>query len=92
MGGIVIDIWEKSNFLGSFGSQKGAKNAIFVWGGFKTPPSYGRLKYIIYQMEMVFKTSFRRQEKKPTLIKKSESSDVISSLLQLQVDHILVKV
>ena len=26
----VIDIWEKSNFLGSFGSQKGAKNATFV--------------------------------------------------------------
>jgi len=33
MGGIVIDIWEKSNFFGSFGSQKGAKNAIFVQGG-----------------------------------------------------------
>ena len=29
MGGI----WEKSNFFGSFGSQKGAKNAIFVQGG-----------------------------------------------------------
>ena len=27
MGGIVIDIWEKSNFFGPFGSQKGAKNA-----------------------------------------------------------------
>ena len=27
MGGIVIDMWEKSNFFGSFGSQKGAKNA-----------------------------------------------------------------
>ena len=33
MGGIVIDIWEKSNFFGSFGSQKGAKNAIFVMVG-----------------------------------------------------------
>jgi len=33
MGGIVIDIWEKSNFFGSFGSQKGAKNATFVQGG-----------------------------------------------------------
>ena len=33
MGGIVIDIWEKSNFFGSFGSQKGAKNTTFVQGG-----------------------------------------------------------
>ena len=33
MRGIVIDIWEKSNFLGSFGSHKGAKNTIFVQGG-----------------------------------------------------------
>ena len=32
MGGIVINIWEKSNFFGAFGSQKGAKNAIFVVG------------------------------------------------------------
>ena len=30
---IVIDILEKSNFFGSFGSQKGAKNTIFVQGG-----------------------------------------------------------
>ena len=37
MGGIVIDIWEKSNFFGSFGPQKGAKNATFVQGG--PPPS-----------------------------------------------------
>ena len=33
MGGIVIDIGEKSNFFGSIGSQKGAKNAIFLQGG-----------------------------------------------------------
>ena len=33
MGGIVIGIWEKSNFFGAFGSQKGAKNAIFVMVG-----------------------------------------------------------
>ena len=33
MGGIVIDIWEKSNFFWSYGSQKGAENAIFVQGG-----------------------------------------------------------
>ena len=33
MGGIVIDIWEKSNLFRSFGSQKGAKNGIFVQGG-----------------------------------------------------------
>ena len=33
MGGIVIDIWEKSNFFGAFGSQKDAKNTIFVQGG-----------------------------------------------------------
>ena len=38
MGGIVIDMWEKSSFFGSFGSQKGAKNVIFVQGGFKSPP------------------------------------------------------
>ena len=43
MGGIVIDIWEKSNFFGAFGSQKGAKNAIFVQGALKAPP-YGRVK------------------------------------------------
>ena len=38
MGGIVIDIWEKSNLFRSFGSQKDAKNAIFVQGGLKKPP------------------------------------------------------
>ena len=40
MGGIVIDIWEKSNFFGSFGSQKGAKNVIFVQGSFKRTHPY----------------------------------------------------
>ena len=39
MGGIVIDIWEKSNFFGSFGSQKGAKNALKA-------PSYGRVNQL----------------------------------------------
>ena len=43
MGCIVIDIREKSNFFGSFGSQNGAKNANFVQGGFKSPP-IGRVK------------------------------------------------
>ena len=33
MGGFVIDIWEKSNFFGSIGSQKEVKNAIFLRGG-----------------------------------------------------------
>ena len=33
MGGIAIDIWEKSNFFGSIGAQEGAKKAIFVQGG-----------------------------------------------------------
>ena len=42
MGGIFIDIWEKSNFLGAFGSQKGAKNEIVVRGALKAPP-YGRV-------------------------------------------------
>ena len=42
MGGIVIDIWEKSNFFWSFGSQKGA-NAIFVQGGALKAPPYGRV-------------------------------------------------
>ena len=45
MGGIVIDIWEKSNSIGVFGSQKGAKNAL------KAPP-YGRvnLKLLIIKL------------------------------------------
>ena len=30
---------EKSNFFGPFGSQKGAKKANFVQGGFKIPPN-----------------------------------------------------
>ena len=45
MGGIVIDILEKSNFFGSFGSRKGAKKANFVQGGFKSPPN-GRVNRI----------------------------------------------
>ena len=32
MGGIVIDIWEKSNFFRLFGSQKGAKKRDFCSG------------------------------------------------------------
>ena len=42
MGGIVINIWENQIFWGHlvFGSQKGAKNTIFVQG----PPPYGRVK------------------------------------------------
>ena len=38
MGGIAIDIWEKSIFWGSIESQKGAKNAIFLQGGHLKPP------------------------------------------------------
>ena len=38
MGAIVIDIWEKSNFLGSIGSKKCTKNAIFPQGGPLKPP------------------------------------------------------
>ena len=38
MGGIVIDIWEKSNFFGSIGSQKGAENVIFIRVGHLKPP------------------------------------------------------
>ena len=41
MGGIVIDIWVKSNFFGSFGSQRGPKNAIFVQGALKAPLMVG---------------------------------------------------
>ena len=44
MGGFVIDIWEKSNFFGSIGSQKEAKNAIFVRGPLKAPPLMVGLK------------------------------------------------
>ena len=32
MGGIAIDIWEKSNLFGSIGSQKCTKNAFFPQG------------------------------------------------------------
>ena len=42
MGGIAIDIWEKSNFLGSIGSQKGAKNEIFLKGGHLNPSAICR--------------------------------------------------
>ena len=38
MGGIVIDILEKSNFFGSIGSQKGAENLIFIRVGHLNPP------------------------------------------------------
>ena len=38
MGGIVIDIWEKSNFCGAFGSQKGAKKRNFCSGGALNAP------------------------------------------------------
>ena len=44
MGGIVIDIWEKVKFFGSFGSQKGAKNVIFVQGSFKRTHPYSWAK------------------------------------------------
>ena len=45
MGGIVIGIWEKSNFFGPFGSLNGAKNAVFYSGrALKAPPPYGRVK------------------------------------------------
>ena len=48
MGGIVIDIWEKSNFFGSIGSQKCTKNAIFTQGGaFKAPPASCRVNPLI---------------------------------------------
>ena len=38
MGGIVIAIWEKSNFFRSIGSLKCTKNAIFLQGGQNLPP------------------------------------------------------
>ena len=38
MGGIAINIWDKSNFFGSIGSQKGAKNATFLQGRHLKPP------------------------------------------------------
>ena len=38
MGGIDIDIWEKSIFFGSIGSQKCTKTAIFSQGGLLKPP------------------------------------------------------
>ena len=51
MGGIVIDFWEKSNFFGSIGSQKGAKNTIFVQVPSKAPPRYGRVKLYLICIE-----------------------------------------
>ena len=34
----AVDVWEKSNFFGSIGSQKCTKNPIFPQGGaFKAP-------------------------------------------------------
>ena len=55
MGGIVIDIWEKSNFFGSFESQKGAKNVIFVQGGLKNPPPSCRVKVRFFSKNWIFK-------------------------------------
>ena len=49
MGGIVIDIWEKSNFFWPFGSLKGAKNAVFIQGGLLKPPPYGRVKVTCFE-------------------------------------------
>ena len=46
LGGIVIDIWEKSNFSRAFGSQKGAKNAIFVQGGLMVGLKSRRFRWI----------------------------------------------
>ena len=51
MGGIVIDIWEKSNFFGSIGSQKCSKNAIFPQGGLlKLPPASCRVNITTPQL------------------------------------------
>ena len=47
LGGNVIDIWEKSNFFGSIGSQKGAKNAFFRSGGaLKAPLMVGFINVV----------------------------------------------
>ena len=47
MGGIAIDIWEKSNLFGSIGSQKGANNTTFLQGGrLKPPPASCRVKEV----------------------------------------------
>ena len=48
MGGIDIDIWEKSNFFGSFGSQKSAKNMIFVWGVLSPTLMVGLMNTSVY--------------------------------------------
>ena len=45
MGDIAINIWEKSIFLGSIGSQKGAKNATFLQGGQNLPPAICRVNW-----------------------------------------------
>ena len=44
MGGILIDIWEKSNFFGSLGSQKCQKRNFCSGGTLKAPPPHGRVK------------------------------------------------
>ena len=54
MGGIVIDIWEKSNFFGSFGSQKGAQKRNFCSGGALKAPPYGRVNAMIFACIIFF--------------------------------------
>ena len=41
-------VWEKSIFFGSIGSQKGAKNAIFLQGGQNLPPAICRVNFIVF--------------------------------------------
>ena len=44
MGGIVIDIWEKLNFSGSFWITKRCQKYDFCSGGALKAPPYGRVK------------------------------------------------
>ena len=45
MGGIVIDIWEKSNFLGHLDHKKVPKMRLLFRAGIKSPPSC-RVKWV----------------------------------------------
>ena len=54
MGGIVIDILEKSNFFGSFGSQKGAKN-FYSGRALKAPPEEKLCLWYIFVIQLTQK-------------------------------------
>ena len=53
MGGIVIDIWEKSNFLGHLDHKKVPKMRLLFRAGIKSPPLLVGLKRNIEEVDFV---------------------------------------